>query len=294
MAYCFSIGNVKYFLIAAVLTLMHVSGALAQSTGASEKNALVRSYTFFDEWQPQDEDIQLGLPSSPDQPGRKSPVLAGALSLLLPGLGEYYVGEQIWRGAIFTLLEAGLWYGNITYTNRGDDSTDAFHAFAHENWRPELYAAHLNELLKQRQVNDLITDPNNFDQIREAEDTLNSLQTEYFTHRLPNFGEQQYYELISKYNQFTRGWKDATGDELSSSPMSFRHAVMRDNMNKQYEIAQTFVWGIFLNHALSAIDAVLLAHDHNSALRVEGSSRQRTLPDGSTGIEMEARMSYRF
>ncbi|HET6512491.1 MAG TPA: hypothetical protein VFH43_09890 [Candidatus Kapabacteria bacterium] len=283
-------------IIALIVLTYSVSQAQFDRSAQIEghRNELVSSYTFFGAGMTSAEEIPLGLASTVDAPGRKSPYLAAALSLILPGLGEYYVGEQIWRGAIFTLLEAGLWYGNITYTNRGDDSTNAFHAFAHENWRPELYAAHLNELLKQRQVNDLITDPNNFDQIREAEDTLNSLQTQYFTHRLPDFGDQQYYELISKYNQFARGWRDASGNELSSSPLSFRHAVMRDNMNRQYEIAQTFVWGIFLNHVLSAIDAVLLAHDHNNALRIEGGSNQRMLPDGSFDIEMEARMSLRF
>src|SRR5688500_10692836 len=140
---------------------------------------------------------------------RKSPYLAAALSLIIPGLGEYYVGDQIWRGAIFTLIEAGLWYGNITYTNRGDDSTTAFQDFAHQNWRPELYAEHLNEMLKVRKVDDLITDPNDFGQINAAEDTLNSLGANFFTHRLPGHGEQQYYELISKYHQFARGWADA-------------------------------------------------------------------------------------
>jgi hypothetical protein len=65
-------------------------------------------------------------------------------------------------------------------------------------------------------------------------------------------------------------------------------------MNRQYEIAQTFVYGIFLNHALSAIDAVLLARDHNSALRVQGETRQRSLPDGTTEYQMKANVSYRF
>jgi hypothetical protein len=264
------------------------------TNSSAEHNELLGSYTFFSEDIRSAEEIPLGLDATASLPSRKSPFLAAALSLVIPGLGEYYVGEQIWRGAIFTLIEAGLWYGNITYTNRGDDSTTAFQNFANENWSPARYSDHLNKMLRDRQVSTLITDPTNFDQINAAEDTLNRLGADLFTHRLPGYGEQQYYELISKYHQFTRGWADATCDNLSCSSLSFRHAVMRDNMNRQYEIAQTFVWGIFLNHALSAIDAVLIAHDHNSALRVEGSSRQRSLPDGSVGLEMEAKMSYRF
>jgi hypothetical protein len=292
----FIIGNVKRILVIASFLLGLVSEGQAQfieRPADHDRNQLVNSYTFFSEIAPSDE-VPLGLSSTADLPGKKSPFLAAALSLIIPGLGEYYVGDQIWRGVIFTVLEAGLWYGNITYTNRGDDSTAAFHEFAHQNWKPELYAEHLNEMLKVRKVDDLITDPNDFSQINAAEDTLNSLHADFFTHRLPGFGEQQYYELISKYHQFARGWADATCDSLSCSPMSFRHAVMRDNMNRQYEIAQTFVYGIFLNHALSAIDAVLLARDHNSALRVQGETRQRSLPDGTTEYQMKANVSYRF
>src|SRR5437588_11922978 len=43
-------------------------------------------------------------------PGHKSPFLAAALSAVIPGLGEYYVGDKNWwRGLIFTGLEAGMW-----------------------------------------------------------------------------------------------------------------------------------------------------------------------------------------
>ena len=243
---------------------------------------------------PRAQAIPLGLDVADDVPDKKSPFLAAALSLLLPGLGEYYVGDQIWRGAIFTVIEAGLWYGNLTYEARGDDSTAAFKEFAHKNWQAEKYAEHLNNLLRVSHVDQQITDPNDFAQINAAEDTLNSLGAEFFTHRLPGFGEQQYYELISKYNQFAAGWSDASCGMLSCSPMSLQHAIMRDNMNRQYEIAQTFIYGIFLNHVLSAIDAVLLARDHNNALRVSGETKYRSLPDGTMGYQIGANVSYRF
>src|SRR3990172_2273977 len=39
---------------------------------------------------------------------KKSRVLAGVMSLVLPGAGEYYT-ESYWRAGGFALAEAGLW-----------------------------------------------------------------------------------------------------------------------------------------------------------------------------------------
>jgi hypothetical protein len=211
---------------------------------------------------------------------RKNPYIAAGLSLLIPGLGEYYVGDQVWRGAIFTAVDAGLWYGHFTYLARGDDSTVVFEAFADANWLPTRYADTLNFFLARANINLRIEDGNDFAQINNAEDTL-SLFVQGFplSHRLPERGSQQYYELISKYLQFTHGWVDHT--EGGPSPLFLRHSEMRANMNKQYEIADYFLFGLMLNRVLSAIDAVLLTRDHNSALRVEGELRTLPLPDGS-------------
>lgn len=257
-------------------------------------NDLANSYQFFGN-APNDiaSEIPLGL-STPEAPSRKSPFLAAALSLVLPGLGEYYVGDQIWRGAIFTVLEAGLWYGNMTYESRGDDSTIRFQEFANDHWSTERYSNYLNSLLEKRDVSTRITDPNNIAQINNAEDTLSSLNFEFFTHRLPPRGHQQYYELISKYHQYTRGWDDATGDMLDTAPNSGRHSEMRANMNEQYTVAETFLYGIFLNHALSAIDAVLLAHDHNSQIRIEGSLERKRDIDGTMGYRSRATVTFRL
>lgn len=270
-----------------------VSSVHAQHMGGSD---LMQSYQFFSNQAQPDQEIPGLVEETPSNPtGKKSPFLAAVLSLAVPGLGEYYVGEQIWRGAIFTVLEAGLWYGNITYTNRGDDSTAAFQQFAHKNWDPALYSQHLNDLLVSRGEEPLVSDPSDFSQINAAEDKLNSLDaTLPFSHRLPPRGHQQYYELISKYNQYGSGWIDATCPDLSCSSLSNQHSVMRDNMNRQYEIASSFLYGIFVNHVLSAIDAVLLANDYNSNLRLQGELRRETLPDGRLGYQTTARFTFRF
>ncbi|HEY6172055.1 MAG TPA: hypothetical protein VIX80_07350, partial [Candidatus Kapabacteria bacterium] len=227
---------------------------------------------------------------------RKSPILAAGLSLILPGLGEYYVGDQIWRGIIFTSLDAVLWYGHFTYLSRGDDSTAAFQAYADTNWLPSKYSDSLNMLLEDIQREYRIKDLDDFSQINTAEDTLalSNISPIPMSHRLPPRGSQQYYELISKYIQFTYGWRDAQSSDPNTSAMFQRHAEMRANMNAQYETADYFLFGLIINRVLSAIDAVLLARDHNSAVRLHGDLRLKKEPDGRLGYVSSAKMTVRF
>ncbi len=226
---------------------------------------------------------------------QKSGIIAAGLSLILPGLGEYYVGDQIWRGAIFTVLEAGLWYGRYHWTKRGDDSLIAFHSWGDSLWSSTRYTGYLDSLMISANRKSLIKDPNNFSQINAEEDTLNSLNFPDFTHRLPPRGAQQYYELISKYIQFKYGWIDNTSTDPNMFSHDYsRHADMRGNMNYQYEIADDFLYGVIVNHILSAIDAALLAKTHNSNIRLHGELQRMTYPDGTLGYLPTAAIEVTF
>jgi len=267
---------------------------------ASSENAFVTNAQFLNSFYTHE--------STPSIPGiedrststsevkHKSPYLAAGLSLILPGLGEYYVGDQIWRGIIFTSLDAVLWYGHYTYLARGDDSTAAFQAFADTNWLSTKYSDSLNMLLGEIHRDYRIYDGNDFSQINRAEDTLaqSNISRVPMSHRLPPRGSQQYYELISKYIQFTYGWRDAYDDVPEHSAMYQQHATMRANMNAQYETADYFLFGLILNRVLSAIDAVLLTKDHNSAIRLQGSLQFEREPDGRLGYVSSAKMQVRF
>lgn len=229
-----------------------------------------------------------------DIPTKKSGLLAAGLSLILPGLGEYYVGDDIWRGLIFTAVEGGLWYGRLHYLSRGDDSLTAFHAWADSLWSPKKYSDSLNSLLAKANRQYRVADPNNFSEIHEAEDTLDYLGFQNFTHRLPDRNSQQYYELISKYIQFTWGWRDAVSQDPNASKQYQRHADMRANMNYQYDAADYFLWGMLLNRVLSAIDAALLAKDHNSAIHLQGELVRRPLSNGLMGYVPTAKLHWTF
>jgi hypothetical protein len=282
----------RIVLLLVVAALCCVSRAEAQFKPTTTTTNVVTK-------QPFDTRRFLGIEESGSEgPSRKNGFLAAGLSFLVPGLGEYYVGDQIWRGAIFTLLEGGLWYGRLHWTARGDDSLEMFHNWAHTHWSPSRYADSLNSRLdavgdtgaKKARINDI----NSFEQINNAEDYLSQIGQPNFTHRLPALGEQQYYELISKYIQYTPGWDDNTNNTPQGSKNYQRHADMRETMNHQYEVADNFLYGIILNHVLSAIDAALLAREHNSSVRVEGQVKSTHYRDGTRGYIPTAKVRVTF
>ncbi|MFI5202444.1 MAG: hypothetical protein ACHQNE_08655, partial [Candidatus Kapaibacterium sp.] len=239
-------------------------------------------------------------------PGRKSGFLAAALSLVIPGLGEYYVGDHVWRGMIFTGMEAGLWLGYIHWNQRGDNAQNSFYNFSAAHFSRGRYAGHLDSLLLSdtqwaRTLYPIDrADSGNIASINRAEAALDSLKNissgqvfpnlsdSDYTHRLidPDVDFQQYNEMISKYWQYISGW-----DQMANwSTASF----MRADAQHQYDIARDFLFGIFLNHALSALDAALLARDHNSPIHLHGDLIERSYPDGTIGFIPTASVEYRF
>jgi hypothetical protein len=69
---------------------------------------------------------------------------------------------------------------------------------------------------------------------------------------------------------------------------------MRADLNTQYDVANIFLYGIMLNHVLSAIDAALLARDHNSPLRLHSDLMEFPLPNGAMAYVPTAKIEYRF
>ncbi|MCH7773824.1 MAG: hypothetical protein IH784_05390, partial [Bacteroidetes bacterium] len=79
-----------------------------------------------------------------DLPDKKSPVLAGVMSLVLPGSGELYVGEYL-KAAIFFAVEVTLITVAVVNNNEGDKLTAEFEAFADEHWSAVDYSEYMME-----------------------------------------------------------------------------------------------------------------------------------------------------
>jgi len=119
----------------------------------------------------------------------------------------------------------------------------------------------------------------------------------YFSHQLPAYGQQQYYELIGKYPQFREGWSDEnpaylTYDQLhSDTNWSGYYMDQRGLANNLYGVAGTAVGVIIANHFLSAIEAAIWAHGHNKAIQT--SVGVSPLPQGP-GYQTEFRVAVNF
>lgn len=241
--------------------------------------------------------------------GEKSPWLAGALSLALPGAGEIYTKNYV-KGAVFFAAEVASWVVAYSYDKKGNDQTTMYKAFANEHWSAVKYADWTLDHLGQLDIGgkitrsaddyrgDIYANPDSdppcgppFDCISWAE--LNQMERDVassggngYTHALPYYGEQQYYELIGKYEQFSRGWDDSDPASpfetavpmRSTSARYFEYARMRAQANNYYDVASTFVSVAVLNHILSAADAFWSATRYNNALHAELRMKmQRTL-----------------
>lgn len=203
---------------------------------------------------------------------KKSPFLAGILSLLVPGAGEIY-SEEYLKAGIFIAIEAAVITTAVIYDGKGDDKTTEFQNYADaytnpdHNWSVVRYAEWLNQYENASiQINPDESLPP-WERVNWTE--LNA--AEKGSHKLPRHGEQQYYELIGKYHQYSSGWNDFTGggNKDQISPNFIFYSGMRGEANDFYSVASTAVIGIYVNHFLSALDAVWSATQFNKDLAVK-------------------------
>lgn len=206
--------------------------------------------------------------SADELPGQKSPVLSGVFSAIIPGAGQVY-NEDWWIAGIFLAAEVVLITTAITYENKGDEQTESFEMFADENWSVVDYAEWLAQYEGADITKIVISNDESLPPWERVDwDELNAAETG--SHNLPPHGEQQYYEVIGKYHQYSSGWNDFTGGSNKEliSPNFTYYAGERGTANDYYNTSSTAVVGIYINHLLSAAEAVLGANRFNNNLSV--------------------------
>jgi hypothetical protein len=251
-----------------------------------------------------------------DATRRKSPWLAAGLSLLVPGAGEFYA-ENYWKAAAFLAIDIAAWSLAHSFDKKGDRQTDFFQNYANRNWSPGKYAkfaletyvppaewVNYNGLLASNWESRPPSEQVNWVMLNALERHISGTANgRYFSHTLPPYGDQQYFELIGKYQQFYQGWNDAdpslvTYDQISakinSDYTNFKYyAGERGKANDFYTTATTYVTVAIVNHVLSAVDAAWTASSYNRHL--SASMRIQTIPTrfGFVGVPV-ARLEYSF
>ncbi len=218
-------------------------------------------------------------------PSKKNPVVAGLMSLAIPGAGEVYAGEYT-KGAVFFVAEVvGLTVG-IMQNKKGDDRTTEFQAYADEHWSTVKYAQYLNTYAgvyrSDKKNAQIAIDPNTSLKPwqRVSWNEINAYEegpwAEGFSHKLPHYPEQQYYELIGKYNQFKYGWDTYPVDPSTGLPRKdtgynndvpqqlLDYAKVRGTANDFYSASRLAFSLVVVNHLLSAVDGYLSARHYNT------------------------------
>lgn len=247
-------------------------------------------------------------------PGRRSVPLAFALSALVPGAGQAYNRQWV-KALVGIAVEAALITGYTVWRGQGLDEERAYQAFANAQWDPARYASWLNDyqVFLNQQFNAGIstvdiavpsgidfTNPGAwssadrqvvdafFSQIRSVERRLFHPETgAAFSHQLPNFGDQQYYELIGKYFQFAPGWRDypawvdaegnftvaidpemtgPNGEKPNVSETFFAYAEDTAHANDLLRRASRLSLLFIVNHLVAGIDAAISSKLHNERI----------------------------
>jgi len=238
-------------------------------------------------------------------PARK-PGAAFLSSALVPGLGQALNGKWARAGAYFTAEVLGIVY-HIDKQNKAQRLERRYEQFANENWSVVAYSQWLVNYYEANDLNHpqmdelrsmvegveptFSTDDWNFVDLnvltsieRDTPFIFEDRQGSNFSHILPDYGSQQYYELVSKYFQFQSGWKEFyEGNTRANDPIGnpqayqynwngtdafttqfFTGANMAERFNDNYRAAGNLMTLLIVNHMVSAFDAFFTVKLQNS------------------------------
>lgn len=201
----------------------------------------------------------------------KNPKLAFLMSAVVPGSGQVYAKSYI-KAAAFFGIEVAAWALNFSYKDDGKRIEDEFHAYANTHWSEEEYWKWIAHQAG------LEYDPNNLEPLREWEGSK-------FSHGLHREKDQQYYEMIGKYHQFSWGWDDfredndisITDEEITErynadkstiNDRRYFYETRRNASNDAFQKATTAATVAVVNHILSAVDAAWTTTKFNRRVQV--------------------------
>ncbi len=246
---------------------------------------------------------------------RTQPGVAFLASAIVPGTGQAINKNWARAGIYFAIEAVGIIY-HLERNATARRQEKAYESFANQNWSVVAYSQWLVEYsdangLNQTQLNQLRdmvysngrpiaptwgSTPNDWKEVNIRTLHEVELQTPFifedryaseFSHALPEYGSQQYYELISKYYQFQSGWQDFYNVAINSNSPHYdpNHSFIygwdgkdqpnalfyegRDRaheFNETYRTAGNILKLLLVNHVVSAFDALFTVQLKNSRI----------------------------
>ena len=215
------------------------------------------------------------------------------LSLVVPGLGQVYNKEPLWKPGVFIATEI-VSITSIMYANKkADEIRMDYQKFADENWNVKDWWNFTQSGPEVIENNGLYFTDNKLKAMRDyvgthhltihlKGDLVNLFNTEFLTSDslsilsgyldsddLSMVKDRHYYENIGKYDQFVGGWSDVStswyweekdvGDSTEiviKTPMKQSYLDDRYKSNQWLSFAKFSISAMMFNHVISGLEAV--------------------------------------
>lgn len=252
--------------------------------------------------------------TAPADTAQREPWIALGLSAAVPGAGQVYNDDWV-KAGVAVGLEAAFWTGWAIWRSEGRSGRRRYRRFAHAHFDPGRYARWLNDYAGYEgepiPVEELVDGvdfarPERWSETEraavvrlieairaaEAQAHFTGPRESSFSHQLPAFGDQQYYELIGKYHQYAAGWDDCGSgcDERTPSERFRRYAEIHGEANTDLRRASRMTALVLVNHGLAALDGLLSAQLRNHRLRT--SARLVPGPRGAVRTRLAIRYTW--
>ncbi len=185
----------------------------------------------------------------------KSPKKSFLLSAVVPGAGQLYNGSYI-KAAAFFAIEVAAWTLYAKNTKEGNDIDDEFKSYADQHWSEGEYWDYISKFSGLS---------------RSDVEALRTWEKSHFSHGLHREKDQQYYEMIGKYDQFNYGWDDSDVGLLDegwkTSMRSVNRLIYEDrrkDSNDAFKTATMMATIAIINHIISGGEAAWSSARYNN------------------------------
>lgn len=289
----------RIFYIVAIVscvtsTLLHAqSPVIRENYGSSDE--LTASDISLEDFRYTPQQNIGNFPGEVLSPFQNKAGIAFLSSAIVPGSGQLFNKKWV-RGGIYLAAEILAVSLYIDRQNKAERHQREYENFVDDNWSVVKYARWLVDFNQHHKgitipydslstPGHTLTDPPDYrtsddwervdlEELRRMErNTIfynsdpNRPDGAAFSHVLPDYGSQQYYELVSKYLQFGPGWNDYPRPGNNPLELNWTEDYMPDNwfkgaqlaeqFNDEYRFARNMVTLMIANHLISAFDAMI-------------------------------------